>query len=72
MDLHLQYLTDEHGAKTAVQIPLPEWMQFLEEYTHVKQYAALKSGLAEAFQDVREIETGNVAYMTLQEFLHES
>ncbi len=39
MTLHLQYLTDEQGCKTAVQIPFEEWLQFIEEYHHLQQYA---------------------------------
>ena len=33
MNLHIQYLTDDKGAKTAVQIPFREWTKFIEDYT---------------------------------------
>ena len=42
MKLHIQYLTDEKGGKTAVQIPFQEWLQLIEEYNHSKQYTILK------------------------------
>lgn len=70
MNLHIQYLTNEQGVKTAVQIPLEEWLQFYKEYTSLKQYAAFKQGLREAFQEVREIECGEKTGLTLEEFLN--
>ena len=67
---HVQYVTNEHGLKTAVQIPLQEWQELLKEYAYFKQYAALKQGLTEAFQEIREIESGKTSGKTLQEFLN--
>ena len=71
IDFHLQYITDEHGLKTAVQIPLREWQELLKEYAYFKQYATLRQGLTEAFQEIREIENGKISGKTLQEFLNE-
>lgn len=68
---HVQYVTNEHGLKTAVQIPLQEWQALLKEYAYFKQYATLKQGLTEAFQEIREIENGKTSGKTLQEFLNE-
>ncbi len=61
IDFHWQYITDEHGLKTAV----------LKEYAYFKQYATLKQGLTEAFQEIRDIESGKTVGKTLQEFLNE-
>lgn len=72
MNLHLQYLTDERGVKTAVQIPFDEWRQFIKEYEHLKQYSTLKQGISDAFEEIRDIESGNTTFITLQEFLNES
>ena len=67
---HVQYVTNEHGLKTAVQIPLQEWQELLKEYAYFKQYATLKQGLTEAFQEIQEIESGKTSGKTLQEFLN--
>jgi hypothetical protein len=64
-------LTDEQGCKTAVQIPFEEWQQFIEEYHHLQQYATLKKGIIDAFEEIRDIETGNKHAVTLEEFLNE-
>lgn len=71
MNLHIQYLTDEEGIKTAVQIPFKEWLQLMKEYDYLKQYATFKQGLTDAFQEVRDIESGNTSFVTLEEFLNE-
>ena len=44
MDLHIQYLIDGNGIKTAVQIPFNKWLEFSAEYNYLKQYAELKQG----------------------------
>jgi hypothetical protein len=71
MNLHIQYLTNEHGMKTAVQIPFEEWEEFFKEHTYLKQYATLKKGLQNAFEEVQKIESGQQQPMTLSEFLNE-
>ena len=71
IDFHLQYITDEHGLKTAVQIPLREWQEFVKVYAYFKQLATLIQGLREAFKEIREIENGIISGKTLQEFLNE-
>ena len=71
MNLHIQYLTDEKGTKIAVQIPFKEWLEFLTDYNHLKQYVELKKGLADAFQEVHDIEQGKTFPITLEEFLNE-
>lgn len=52
-------------------IPFEEWLRFFEEYTYLKQYVALKQGLTEAYEEVRQIERGDSIPVTLEEFLHE-
>lgn len=70
MPSHIQYLIDEKGSKTAVQIPFEEWLRFFEEYQYFKQYATLKQGLEDAFQEIKSIENGNQSHVTLEEFLN--
>jgi hypothetical protein len=71
MDMHIQYITDTSGARTAVQIPFKEWKTHLAEYRHLKQYSALKKQLSEAMADVRRMEKSKAKPKTLDEFLDE-
>ena len=71
MDLHIQYLIDASGAKTAVQIPYNEWMEFYARYRHLRQYSKLKKGLKEAFEEIENIETRSTKKISLEEFLNE-
>ena len=71
MDLHIQYLTDENGAKTAVQIPYKEWLEFYDRYRHLRQYSKLKKDLRDAFDEIKNIETGSIKKITLEEFLND-
>jgi len=71
MDLHIQYLTDENGAKTAVQIPYKEWLDFYDRYRHLRQYSKLKKDFSDAFEEIKQNETGSTKKITLEEFLNE-
>jgi len=71
MDLHIQYLTDKNGAKTAVQIPYNEWLEFYDRYRHLRQYSKLKKDLTDAFNEIENIQIGNSKKITLEEFLNE-
>ena len=71
MNLHVQYLTDDKGTKTAVKIPFKEWTKFIEDYNHLRQYSKLKRGIKDAFEEIKQIENGNVEEISLSEFLNE-
>ncbi len=71
MNLQIQYLTDSRGHKTAVQIPYAQWRRLLADYNHLTQYAKLKRGLEEAFEEIAEIENGSREPITLDAFLDE-
>lgn len=72
MQIHLQYLTDPAGAKTAVQIPFKEWKTLADDYKHLQEYGSVKTHLTDAFNDVSEIEKGGKTAVTLKEFLHDA
>jgi len=72
MDLHIQYLTDDSGKKTAVQIPYNEWIEFYNQYHHLKQYSKLKKDLKDAFEEIEKIEKRSAPKITLEEFLNAS
>lgn len=71
MNLHIKYLTDDKGTKTAVLIPFREWTKFIEDYNHFRQYAKLKKGIKDAFQEIKQIESRNAEVISLNEFLND-
>ncbi len=71
MNLKIQYLTDDKGTKTAVQIPYNEWLEFYARYRHLKQYAKIKKGLTDAFREIENNESISTQKISLEEFLNE-
>ena len=71
MQLHIQYLTNATGAKTAVQIPFKEWEVLAGDYKHLQQCDSLKTKFADAFNEIGDIEKGRKESVSLKEFLHE-
>lgn len=72
MQMNINYLTDTSGNKVAVQIPLNEWSELIEDYNRLKQYYDLKEILTESFREIEEIEKGKKSAPSLSEFLDES
>ena len=56
MQMNINYLTDNSGNKVAVQIPLKEWAELIEDYNRLKQYYDLKEILTESFHEIEEME----------------
>lgn len=63
----LNYVSDESGNKTAVVIPIEVWAEIVA----VLEMNTLKNKLKVAFQEVEAIEKGELAEVTLKEFLDE-
>jgi hypothetical protein len=72
MQMNINYLTDNSGNKVAVQIPLNEWSELIEDYNRLKQYYDLKEILKESFREIEDIEKGEKSTPSLSEFLNES
>ena len=72
MQMNINYLTDNSGNKVAVQIPLNEWSELIEDYNRLRQYYDLKEILTESFREIEEIENGKKSAPSLSEFLNES
>ena len=71
MQMNINYLTDNSGNKVAVQIPLNEWSELIEDYNRLKQYYQLKEILKESFREIEAIEKGEKSTPSLSEFLKE-
>lgn len=63
----LNYVSDESGNKTAVVVPIEVWAEIVA----VLEMNTLKNKLKVAFQEVEAIEKGELAEVTLKEFLDE-
>lgn len=68
----VQYLTNEQGIKTAVQIPYNDWNKLISEYSKLKELFSLKNELRLGFMDLIEVENGKSEEVTLSEFLDEN
>ncbi len=64
MNFNVQYLTNEKGIKTAVQIPYKDWNNLIQEYSKLREILTLKKDLKQGFYDLIEVENGNSEYMT--------
>lgn len=71
MKIHLQYLNDEEGNLTAVQIPIEEWQQLEKKMKKYEQAFQVKEDLAAAFREVKQMQAGKLPKQTLSEFLDE-
>lgn len=69
---NVQYLTNEQGIKTAVQIPFKEWNKLLNDYSKLKQLVELKNEIKHGFLDLINVEKGKSKEITLSEFLDEN
>ena len=69
---NLQYLTNEQGAKVAVQIPFEEWNNLLNNYSKLKELFSMKKELKHGFSDLVAVEQGKAKEVTLSEFLDEN
>lgn len=70
-DIHIQYVTNEKGEKTAVLIPLEEWKKIRKDLTEFFEYRSLKKKLKTAFKEVKEIQGDKKRKVSLNEFLND-
>ena len=71
MKLQIQYLTNESGNPTAVQIPIKEWNRYKKKFSEYENLVRFKIGLRNAFEEFEEIKKGEKKAVTLTEFLDE-
>ena len=58
MNVSITYLTDDKGRRKAVQIPYAQWQALQKELETVRQEAAMRESLTNAFRDIADMETG--------------
>ncbi|MCX6146319.1 MAG: hypothetical protein NTW25_03595 [Candidatus Kapabacteria bacterium] len=69
---NVQYLTNENGTQTVVQLPLIEWKKLIKDYSKLRKLLILKSDLKSSLSEIEEIKKGNHNEVTLLDFLNEN
>lgn len=72
--MNLQYITDRHGHKSGVQLPMRDWEQIqkdLEELERLRNKKLFLSELAEAVEEMKLIKEGKVQARNAEDFLNE-
>jgi hypothetical protein len=69
--MNVQYVVDEKGSHTAVQVPIGEWRAQQRKLKKLQQLTQIRKDLKEAFKEMDEIRRGKRKGTTLREFLNE-
>lgn len=71
MNVSITYLIDDKGRRKAVQIPYAQWQALQKELETVRQEAAMRASLTEAFQDITDMEAGRKPQISARQQLNE-
>ena len=71
MRVQLQYLNDQEGNLTAVQIPIEDWKKLEKRIKKYEQAFQVKEDLTAALEEVKQMRAGKIPKQTLSEFLNE-
>ena len=69
--MQLQYLNDQQGNLTAVQIPIEDWKKLEKRLEKYEQAFQVKEDLTAAFEEVKQMRSGKIPKQTLSDFLNE-
>lgn len=67
----LQYLINEQGEKTAVIIPIKEWVALQEQLKEFEESRIMEVDLEQALEEVGAIKAGEIKKQSLEDFLNE-
>ena len=68
----LQYLVDAAGEKTAVIIPINDWISLQEQMKSYREYEIMETNLRQSLKEVQAIKSGEIEEQTLEDFLNEN
>lgn len=71
MKLQIQYLNDQEGNLTAVQVPIEDWKKLEKKLEKYEQAFRVKEDLIAAFEEVKQMRAGKIPKQTLSDFLNE-
>ncbi len=72
--MNLHYITDEHGHKSGVQLPMRDWKKIqkdLEELKRLRNKKLFLSELTEAVEEMKLIKEGKANARNAEDFLDE-
>ena len=72
--MNIQYITDGHGHKSGVQLPIKDWEKIqkdLEELDRLRNKKQFLSELAEAVEEMKLIKEGKAQARNAEDFLNE-
>lgn len=67
----LQYLIDEQGEKTAVIVPIEDWVTLQEQLKEFEEYRMMEIDLKKSLEEVVAIKSGKIKEQSLEDFLNE-
>lgn len=67
----LQYLIDEQGEKTAVIVPIEDWVALQEQLKEFEEYRMMEIDLKKSLEEVVAIKSGEIKEQSLEDFLNE-
>ena len=71
MKVQLQYLNDQEGNLTAVQVSIEDWKKLEKKIKKYEQAFKVKEDLTAAFEEVKQMRDGTIPKQTLSDFLNE-
>ena len=72
--MNIQYITNTHGQKSAVQLPVKDWEQIQKDLDELKRLRSKKlflTELAEAVEEMKQIREGKKQARNTEEFFNE-
>ncbi len=72
--MNLQYVTDTKGHRSAVQLPMKDWVQIkkdLEELDRLRSKKQFITELAEAVEEIKMIKEGKLQARNAEDFINE-
>ena len=72
--MELQYITDHKGHKSAVQLPMNDWLKIqkeLKELERLRDKKAFFEDLKESVEEVKLAKEGKVKLQSAKDFLNE-
>ena len=72
--MNLQYVTDTKGHRSAVQLPMKDWVKIkkdLEELDRLRSKKQFITELAEAVEEIKMIKEGKLQARNAEDFINE-
>lgn len=71
MSLNLQYITNNKGETTAIQIPIDVWNDIQKQLAILKQRNVIKNDVKASLKEVQDYKNGKTKLVSLKDFINE-